>query len=71
MRSGNEWIVHSIAVPNLTRVIDSWLFDKRTMDKPARIERTEMVHVHDVYRRKAKDLEGKILWHRGAKVGVV
>lgn len=69
--SKRDWIRHSVAVPSVTRVIDSWLFDKRTMDMPKRIERTEMVHQNDIYRRKTKRPEGKVLWHRGAKVGVV
>lgn len=67
----DRWSRHTVAVPNVVRTIDSWLFDKRTMPKPARIEREEMVHMHDVYRMK--DSTGKVqsqLWHRGAKVGI-
>jgi len=66
-----RWQRHAVVVPNVVRTIDSWLFDRRTMKQPARIERTEMVHMHDVYREK--DDQGKVskvLWHRGAKVGV-
>ncbi len=64
-----RWSRHTIAVPNVTRVIDSFL---RTREGVKRIEREEMVHMHDVYRMK--DSTGKVqsqLWHRGAKVGVV
>ena len=71
MKSGDDWTRHTVAVPTVTRTIDSWLFDKRTMKKPARIEREEMVHMHDIYRAKVKGPAGKVLWHRGAKVGVV
>jgi len=66
-----DWVRHSVAVPTVKRTIDSWLFDKATMDCPKRIERTVMVHQCDVYRRKTKRPEGKVLWHRGAKVGYV
>lgn len=67
----DNWARHTVAVPTVTRTIDSWLFHKRTMEKPARIEREEMVHVHDCYRQK---VDGKVLstlWHRGARVGAV
>ena len=69
-----DWIRHSIAVPTLTRTIhrvakhDDW-----TKDNPKSVMRTyeEMVHQNDIYRRKTKRPEGKILWHRGAVVGSV
>jgi hypothetical protein len=64
----DKWVRHTVAVPGYTRVIDSWL---TTSEGPKRIEREEMVHMHDVYREKGA--AGKVspqLWHRGAKVGV-
>lgn len=69
-----DWVRHSIAVPSVKRTIhrvakaDDW-----TKANPKSVMRTydEMVHVNDVYRRKTKRPEGKVLWHRGAKVGYV
>ena len=63
----DKWMRHTVAVPNLTRTIDSWC---KTHDGPKRIVREEMVHVHDVYRLK-EGTDSKVLWHRGAKVGTV
>lgn len=68
----DDWSRHTIAVPSVTRTIDSFLKVKEegaTVVK--RIEREEMVHMHDCYRQK---VDGKVLstlWHRGARVGVV
>ena len=65
----DRWHRHTITVPKLTRTIDSFL---RTREGVKRIEREEMVIMHDVYRQK--DTDGKVddvLWHRGARVGVV
>ena len=67
------WTRHSIAVPNLTRTVDCFAkAPEWTKAKPkaVMVHYEELVHINDVYRRKVKGLEGKILWHRGAKVGV-
>lgn len=64
---------HTIAVPSVSRLIHrpaktaEW-----TKAKPVSVVKTyeEMVHMHDVYRVPVKGPEGKVLWHRGAKVGV-
>jgi hypothetical protein len=64
----DSWSRHTVAVPTVTRTIDSFL---KVQGKTARIEREEMVHMHDCYRQK---VDGKVLntlWHRGAKVGAV
>jgi hypothetical protein len=64
---------HSVAVPSVTRLISSTVKAKGwTKDKPLAVihVREEMVHMHDVYRVDTKGPEGKVLWHRGAKVGV-
>ena len=63
-----RWHRHTVAVPSVTRTIDSFL---KVRGEVKRIEREEMVHQHDVYREK---VDGKVLstlWHRGARVGVV
>lgn len=64
----DRWSRHTVAVPNVTRTIDSFL---RVGGEVKRIEREEMVHVHDVYRQKVDGKVLKTLWHRGARVGVV
>ena len=74
MKFKDTWQRHSVAVPNVVRTIHrvakapDW-----TKAKPKSIMRTyeETVHANDVYRRK--DLtkeENRVLWHRGARVGV-
>ncbi len=74
MIAGDKWMIHAIAVPKLIRTIHHVCKAKGwTKEDPKSVMRTEeeMVHVHDVYRLKVTGLEGKVLWHRGAKVGVV
>lgn len=64
----DRWSRHTVAVPSVTRTIDSFL---ATKEGTKRIEREEMVHMHDCYRQK---VDGKVLdtlWHRGARVGAV
>lgn len=68
----DRWSRHTVAVPNVTRTIDSFMKvreDGAVVVK--RIEREEMVHVHDVYRQKVDGKVLNILWHRGANVGAV
>jgi hypothetical protein len=59
------WRRHTVAVPSVTRTIDSWC---KTADGPKRIVREEMVHAHDVYRRNVNGKVDDVLWHRGARV---
>ena len=64
----DSWSRHTVAVPSVTRTIDSFL---KVKGEVKRIEREEMVHMHDCYRQK---VDGKVLstlWHRGARVGAV
>ena len=75
MNFKDRWVRHSVAIDKLTRTIHriakagDW-----TKQNKKSVTRTydEMVHIHDVYREKLPS--GKvspILWHRGAKVGMV
>ena len=64
---------HTVAVPSVTRTIHRVAKDKDwTKKNPVSVMRTyeEMVHQHDVYRMPVKGPEGKVLWFRGARVGV-
>jgi len=73
----DRWSRHTVAVPKVTRTIDSFMrtmvvdADMRKVKAVRRIEREEMVHMHDVYRQKVDGKVLKTLWHRGANVGVV
>lgn len=73
-RFKDVWQRHSVAVPNLARAIHrvakapDWTKENR---KSVTIDYDELVHANDVYRLKVgTKAERKVLWHRGARVGV-
>ena len=67
MMDKTKWFRHTVAVPNVTRTVDC--FTRNLERKVVRMEYTEMVHIHDVYRRVINGKPTDQLWHRGAKVG--
>ncbi len=73
MNFKDRWHRHPVAVPALTRTYhrivkaDDWTPENK---KGVHVDVEELVHVHDVYREKDGNKIGKVLWHRGARVGV-